>query len=320
MRKSKRKTRKKQHPRWLYPVLFGILTVLVAILIWPSDSQYDVNKDIQSDVPVYEDIQVAPSQVDEPKVIPAPMVTTRPTPSPTKTVEQRVYQYDVLKTHGIALVIDDVGYDLPALRRVLALRIPVAISIIPDTPHAKEAAEMAHKAGQVVMLHMPMEPENPHYRERMDDSFLRGDMSEDTMKKMLLHSLGKVPYVRGMNNHMGSFLTSMPEPMAWVMQFCRDHQLFFVDSKTSSKSVASDIAASFGLTWGSRRIFLDNSVKEDDIKQAWLSAERCAKRQGGCIVIGHPHPETLNFLEQQMSHVNPKMMRVVTDLLHVPQG
>jgi len=316
MRKSKRKTRKKQHPRWLYPVLFGILTVLVAILIWPSDSQYDVNKDIQSDVPVYEDIQVAPSQVDEPKVIPAPMVT----PSPTKTVEQRVYQYDVLKTHGIALVIDDVGYDLPALRRVLALRVPVAISIIPDTPHAKEAAEMAHKAGQVVMLHMPMEPENPHYRERMDDSFLRGDMSEDTMKKMLLHSLGKVPYVRGMNNHMGSFLTSMPEPMAWVMQFCRDHQLFFVDSKTSPKSVASDIAASFGLTWGSRRIFLDNSVKEDDIKQAWLSAERCAKRQGGCIVIGHPHPETLNFLEQQMTHVKPKMMRVVTDLLHVPQG
>jgi len=312
MRKSKRKTRKKQHPRWLYPVLFGILAVLIAVLVWPNDSQYDVNKDIQPDVPVYEDIQVAPPQVavHKPKTI----------ATPPHVVDKKAYQYDALKAHGIALVIDDVGYNLPALRRVLGWGIPVAIAIIPNAPYAKEAAEMAHKAGHVVMLHMPMEPANPHYRERMDDSFLRGDMSEDMVRIMLRHGLEKVPYAQGINNHMGSFLTSMPEPMAWVMQFCRDHQLFFVDSKTSSKSVASDVAASYGLTWGARRIFLDNSVKEDDIKQSWLSAERCAKRQGGCIVIGHPHPETLDFLERQVTHIKPKMMRIVNDLLHVPQS
>ncbi|MDQ6956049.1 MAG: divergent polysaccharide deacetylase family protein [Mariprofundaceae bacterium] len=281
-------------------------------MIWPNDSQYDVNKVTQSDVPVYEDIQVAPSQVDvhEPKAIAIP----------PQVIDKKIYQYNALKAHGIALVIDDVGYNLPALRRVLGWGIPVAIAIIPNAPYAKEAAEMAHKTGHVVMLHMPMEPANPHYRERMDDSFLRGDMSEGMVRTMLRHGLEKVPYAQGMNNHMGSFLTSMPEPMAWVMKFCQDYQLFFIDSKTSSKSVASDIAASSGLTWGSRRVFLDNSVKEDDIKQAWLSAERCAKRQGGCIVIGHPHPETLDFLERQMTHVKPKMMRVVTDLLHVPQG
>lgn len=311
MKKPRRKTKKKKAPRWLAPALFGVLAMLIAILIWPSDAQYDVKHDVKKQVhverhaPVYEDIKVAPAHVDvvEPKL-----------------VHKKVYQYDVLKQRGIALIIDDVGYDLPALKRILDLKLPIAISIIPDAPHAKEAAEMAHQAGAIVMLHMPMEPMNPHYRERMDDSFLRGDMSENTVQAMLLHGLKKVPYVQGVNNHMGSFLTSMSEPMAWVMQFCRDNHLFFVDSKTSAKSVAADIAASYGLTWGARRVFLDHSVKEDDIKKAWLSAQHCAKRQGGCIVIAHPHPETLDFLERKVSHIKPETMRAVVDLLHVPQG
>jgi len=309
MKKPRRKTRKKHLPRWLTPALFGVLAMLIAVLIWPSDSQYDV-KHIDLNEPVYEDIQVAPAHVD---VVESKLTTP-------KSIHKKTYQYDVLKQHGIALIIDDVGYNLPALKRILDLKLPIAISIIPDAPYAKEAAEMAHQAGAVVMLHMPMEPMNPHYRERMDDSFLRGDMSEDRVQEMLLHGLRKVPYVQGMNNHMGSFLTSMPEPMGWVMQFCRDNQLFFVDSKTSAKSVAADIAASYGLTWGARRVFLDHSVKEDDIKKAWLSAQRCAKRQGGCIVIAHPHPETLDFLERKVTHVKPEIMRAVVDLLHVPQG
>lgn len=307
---SKRKIQKKKHPRWLYPALLGVLGMLVVVLIWPNDSQYDASRIIEPSMPIYEDIRVVPQHVD----------ITKLEPVAPKIMGEKTYHYGALKGHGIALVIDDVGYDLPALRRILELGFPAAISIIPDAPYAKEAAEMAHKAGHVVMLHMPMEPANPHYRERMDDSFLRGDMTEEKMQSMLLDGLKKVPYAQGINNHMGSFLTSMPEQMAWVMQFCRDHQLFFIDSKTSSKSVASDVAARYGLVWGARRVFLDHSVKEDDMKQAWLSAENCAKRQGGCIVIGHPHAETLNFLEQKMTHVKPEMMRVVVDLLHVPQG
>jgi len=310
MSKSKRKTKKKQAPQWLYSALLGVLLTLLGVVIGTSYFQNNTYENIEADRPVYEDVRVLPAQVDvlEPELI---------IPQP---IEKKEYQYNALKQHGIALIIDDVGYNLPALQRVLDLGVPVAIAIIPDAPHAKEAAEMAHKAGHIVMLHMPMEPANPHYRERMDGSFLRGNMPEETMQSMLLKGLEKVPYVQGMNNHMGSFLTSLPEPMAWVMQFCRDNHLFFVDSKTSAKSVASDIAARYGLTWGSRRIFLDNSVKEDDIKQAWLSAEHCAKRQGGCIVIGHPHPETVNFLEHQMTHVKPELMRPVVDLLHSPQG
>jgi len=310
MRKSKRKVKNKKSPRWLYPILFGVLGGLLMVLIYSHHSQDEIAQNIEANMPVYEDIQATS----------IPAHALKPKQLPSHIIAKKIYHYNVLKQHGVALIIDDVGYNLPALQQILDLGIPVAISIIPDAPHAKEAAEMAHQAGHIVMLHMPMEPENPHYRARMDDSFLRGGMSEKMVRRMLLQGLEKVPYVQGINNHMGSFLTSMPEPMSWVMQFCKEQKLFFVDSKTSSKSVASDVAKNYGLVWGSRRIFLDNSVKKDDIRKSWLSAEHCAKRQGGCIVIGHPHPETLEFLTHQIAHVKPEMMRAVIDLLHVPKG
>ncbi|MDQ6955281.1 MAG: divergent polysaccharide deacetylase family protein [Mariprofundaceae bacterium] len=258
--------------------------------------------------PVYEDIT-------------SPLLhkgASKPAASAFVKTDQTVYQYDRLRQHGTALVIDDVGYDLPALRRILALGLPVAIAIIPDAPYAREAAEIAHRAGHMVMLHMPMEPANPHYRARMDGSFLRSDMSEETVTRMLRKGLEKVPYVQGINNHMGSFLTSMPEPMAWVMAFCKKNKLFFIDSKTIATSIVSDIAKSYGLRWAERRVFLDHSIKEADMNKAWARAEHYAKQQGGCIVIAHPHPETLNFLEKNASYLQRSMHRVV-DLLHVPR-
>jgi len=314
----KPRPRKKTSQVWLLSILLGVLAILAGTLIWSNHSQHNianhlepVSQPIPTTLPVYETPPVAPHQTKDVLKIAAPEPAT---------VEHTEYQYTTLKEHGIALVIDDVGYDLPALRRILSLKIPVAISIIPDSPHAKEAAEIAHHSGQMVMLHMPMEPANPHYRERMDDSFLRADMSEGQIKAMLKKGLAKVPYVQGINNHMGSFLTSMQKPMAWLMTFCRKNQLFFIDSKTSSKSVASDIAQQHGLDWGERRVFLDHSIKEEDMKQAWAQAERYAKQQGGCIIIAHPHPETLRFLEQHAAHLQTLMMRNVTDLLHTPHS
>lgn len=306
--RAKRSKGKKPLPRWLTPVLCGVLAVLLLLLVLPGYLQHEeAPPPVAQEVPVYEDIQLAPPHVDvqEKKLSPAQPEIKKP------------YQYESPRGQGIALIIDDVGYDLPALKRILDLHFPVAISILPDAPYAREAAEMAHKAGKVVMLHMPMEPANPHYRERMDASFLRGDMGEDTVRLMLQHGLEKVPYVQGINNHMGSFLTSMEEPMRWVMQFCQEHGLFFVDSKTSAKSVAADIAADYGLNWGARRVFLDHSVEEKDMKHAWLLAQHCAQRQGGCIVIAHPHAETVNFLEQYMPYERPEMMRSIVDVLHM---
>jgi len=226
--------------------------------------------------------------------------------------------YKVKAASGLSLIVDDMGYDVPALRRLLNLSIPITISILPNAPFAVKTANITHQAGQMVMLHLPMEPMGEHYRNRMDASFLRSGMDEATVRDMMLHDLARIPYVQGVNNHMGSRLTSMIEPMAWVMQVCREKSLFFVDSKTSSKSLAATVAKQYGLVWGSRAIFLDNSVEPAAMQKAWRHMQRCVKRQQRCIVIAHPHRQTLAFLERKLSVLQHWPMYPLQDLLHTP--
>ena len=306
--------RAKKRPHWLYAVLALVLAALVLVVLLPSD-----------------DRAPTPGQGQMVK-------STSPKPDPTQSTEKGAVDFafeevsedqnlqapkDVnVATHngypesGIALIIDDVGYDMKALKRLLALPFPMAISILPDAPGAAEAAMRAYESGNVVMLHLPMEPTTPKYRARMGPSFLRMDMDQSQVRQKFTQALEQVPYVTGVNNHMGSLLTTLEAPMQWVMDLCKEHALFFVDSKTAHASVAADVAAKAGIAWGARRIFLDHTVNAEDLKLAWGSALRCAQQKGSCIVIGHPHAETLDFLEHQVRSEDYRLIHPVTSMLH----
>jgi len=214
--------------------------------------------------------------------------------------------------HGIALILDDAGYDLSRVRRVLALPFPVAISVLPDAPHAREVAEMAHRQGHTVMLHVPMQfigqPDG------VDDGFLRTTMGRAEIKRRIEQALTRVPYVAGINNHMGSLLTSMAAPMRWVMEVCRRRGLFFVDSRTSKETVAAVQARQAGLRWAERRVFLDHDPARLDA--SWQLALRYLARDGYCVVIMHPHEATLAFLEHRLPVADRRHIVPLRNVLH----
>jgi len=217
---------------------------------------------------------------------------------------------------GIAIIMDDIGYDLKQVRRVLALPFPIALSILPDAPHAKKAAKLANSHGNIVMLHLPMEAMSQIEKGKIGNDFLRADMSRPEARQRMLSALELVPHVVGINNHMGSLLTSMVGPMRWVMEICRQQGLFFVDSRTSKETVAAGQARLAGIRWGERRVFLDHNPDMESLKSAWKLAKRYLARDGYCIVILHPHAETLDFLEHQISEFDKRQIVPVTDLLH----
>jgi len=165
------------------------------------------------------------------------------------------------------------------------------------------------------MLHLPMEPLVPKYQNRMTDTFLQAGMTESELRQTFLQDLASVPYVEGINNHMGSRLTQLKRPMSWVMQICREKGLFFVDSKTSSASVAEKLASSMGVAWASRRYFLDNQLDEQSMEQTWNLARACAAKGYRCIVIAHPHEETISFLEKHLTNDDMTHMLPVKYLL-----
>ncbi|MFQ5519367.1 MAG: divergent polysaccharide deacetylase family protein, partial [Mariprofundus sp.] len=223
-------------------------------------------------------------------------------------------ELQVQKTgRGFALIMDDVGYDVRALKRLLKLNVPLAVSVLPDAPFARQSARLANQAGQVVMLHLPMQPESSSHH--LTDSFLHADMNEQALRDTLLQNIRQVPFVEGVNNHMGSKLTQLSEPMRWVMQVCRENNLFFVDSRTSPNSVAAKAAKNSGLAWASRQIFLDHEMKTEAMLQAWQKTRACVQKGHRCIVIGHPRSKTITFLENHLSPEDAANMVSIKRLL-----
>jgi len=230
-----------------------------------------------------------------------------------KEVIQKPVSLAMESAYGIALVLDDVGYDLTAVERILALSVPVAISILPGSPFAQQAAALAKQSGQVVMLHLPMQPTDVSLR--MNDDFLQATMPEQVVRDTFLRHLDSIPYVEGVNNHMGSKLTQLDAHMNWVMQVCREKSLFFIDSRTSAKSVVAKVAEKAGVAWASRSIFLDHDMSLESMQKAWQRARTCAKKKLACIVIAHPRAKTVTFLENYLNKDDAANMVSVKDLL-----
>jgi len=235
-------------------------------------------------------------------------------PNPTSPSVNKETHNDT-KRHLLTLIIDDVGYNMQAMRRLIELPYNLVVSVLPDSPYAKQAAQMAYQHGIPVMLHMPMETTNPKYQSKMEKFYLHTAMSKSVFTQVFEDALAKVPHVVGVNNHMGSALTADAKSMRWLMQLCKKHNLFFVDSRTSSKSVAAEAAKQAGIAWNARDIFLDNSTKTEDLQHAWDSALSCTKRNDYCIMLAHPHPKTLDFLEAHAQDLDAQSFTPVQNIL-----
>ncbi|GFM87568.1 hypothetical protein PSCICO_29670 [Pseudomonas cichorii] len=193
----------------------------------------------------------------------------------------------------LSLIIDDLGQNPARDSRTLALPGPVTLAIMPDTPHATDFARQAHAAGKTVMLHMPMDPATGPYA-------WHPGLPLPELESRLSAALLKVPYAAGINNHMGSRMTSEPVAMAWLMEELQRRHMFFVDSRTSAKTVAAAAAQRIGLASVSRDVFLDDERTADAITRQLQIAIKLAHKQGSVVVIGHPYPVTLDVLEREL--------------------
>jgi len=80
--------------------------------------------------------------------------------------------------------------------------------------------------------------------------------------------------------------------MGMVMKSLKEKGLFFVDSFTSPRSVAYEVAKVQGLPAACRSVFLDNNKDKSEIQAQFEKAIDVAKRRGSAIAIGHVYLET----------------------------
>lgn len=195
----------------------------------------------------------------------------------------------------IAIILDDFGYSLTQDQAAIALPFALTCSVIPDAPNGPAMASRAHAAGKEVMLHIPMATVS---HRRLDPGGLHANVTEAQLDATLQSAISTIPEAVGVNNHMGSLLTSETQPMTWLMQELATAGLFFIDSRTTARSVAEDIARAQGVPTRGRDIFLDDEQNLGYINGQFNQLLAIARQHGSAIAIGHPYPATLAYLRQ----------------------
>jgi hypothetical protein len=197
-----------------------------------------------------------------------------------------------------AIVIDDIGNLREEGLRALELPGPLTYAVLPHTPHAATLARLAHALDKEVLVHLPMEATT---RRSLGPGALTSALEHAAFEQRVSEAFASVPHARGVSNHMGSKLTTMQRPMAWLMELIAARRgWLFLDSRTTADTVAEASARCAGVQTTSRDVFLDNEVDVAAIRAQLRELLATAQRDGTAVGIAHPYPETLWVLAQEL--------------------
>jgi hypothetical protein len=195
----------------------------------------------------------------------------------------------------IAIIIDDIGHSLPKARRFLDLAVPITFAILPRLSHSRDLAHHIHGEGHEIMLHQPMEPRDRGLSPGPGALYV-GDPGE-RIARLMEENISEIPFARGVNNHMGSRFTASRREVQQALEVLTETNLFFVDSLTSSHSIAYETARKLEVPAAFRHVFLDQDIREMEVLNSLKKLRLHALKHGRAIGIGHPHPETARGIE-----------------------
>lgn len=210
----------------------------------------------------------------------------------------------------IAILIDDFGDRWDSFAEAfLDLDAPLSVSIIPGLPYSERVFREAANRGKEILIHLPMQPKSGNYAKGpyLIHQSLTQNQVQSRMESVLRVMHGAV----GVNNHMGSLVTTDRRLMRHVLEAVKKQNLFFVDSRTVAESVAYEVAQELGIPCANRDVFLDNTRSEDAIAGEIQRLARLAEDRGGAIGIGHGNRLTLEALRKHIPRLKADGFRFV---------
>ena len=218
---------------------------------------------------------------------------------------------------SVAVLIDDMGYNLRIDNAFLKLEAPLSFSFLPDGPYTPTLARKASNIGKDVLIHLPLEPANG----KLDPGpgVLCLDMDFDPMLRILKKDLDAVPCAIGVNNHMGSRFTANKRAMEFILAEIKRRDLFFIDSRTTKDTVAYVTAKAMGIPAAERAVFLDHDPGKKSIREEMKRLVKLSIKRGCALAIGHPTPNTLEVLHEDLPRLSKRVRLVPVHRILVSQ-
>ncbi|MFC1734778.1 divergent polysaccharide deacetylase family protein [Candidatus Hydrogenedentota bacterium] len=267
----------------------------------PADAEHT---EVESSAP---EPEPAETPTPEPKnVEPAPQAT-EPTPVETFKYDPTVLPKDAPK---LAIIVDDLGNGMgKTFQRLLTLDIPLTGSILPKLKLSRRTAEALNDKGIEVMLHLPMESLSGPDK---SPGALTLNMTEEDISRVLVEDMMTVPFAKGINNHTGSAMTESRANMEVFIECLAELGMYFVDSRTSTKSVAYDVALDYGIMAGHNLHFVDSMYSQKSPREEFMVLLSRTKKNGRGIGVMHPKAGSVNALVELLPEFQRRGIRLVT--------
>ena len=186
---------------------------------------------------------------------------------------------------SLTFVFDDAGHNLDQLEYFLRLPFPCTIAVLPGLRYSSESARRIRKAGKQVILHQPMQSVDLHINP--GPGAVTPGLSAEQIKNIVRKNLEEIWPVAGMNNHEGSLMTADEAAMSAVLDVVAEKHIFFLDSRTTARSVVAKVAKEKNMAVWERAIFIDNDKSRAAMETQIKKGLSIARQKGSAIMIGH---------------------------------
>ncbi len=208
----------------------------------------------------------------------------------------------------VAIIVSGLGLSGAATEAAIQrLPGPVTLAFAPYAKGLPQWIALARAAGHEVLLDLPMEPVNFPANDPGPHTLLTS-LTADQNRERLHWLLGRVTGYVGVVNRMGSRFTTSATHVRPVLKELEKRGLLFVDSRSSLRSIAAQMAREVGLPRAVNNRFIDGEASRDAIDSRLNEIERIAKASGYAVGIGAPFPVTIDRLVRWAKSLESKKL------------
>lgn len=224
------------------------------------------------------------------KPAPAVVAVARPDKPEKPSPEKPSAKFNIPKAKNnakLVIVIDDAGLSAENCRKYAELPFPVTIAVLPRLRETKSCAKLIQQYGQEMILHQPMQSLNHNLDP--GPGKITVDMTTYEIAQTVKQNLDELgPYVKGLNNHEGSEVTSNVIKIGTVLDVCQERGIYFLDSRTTAATQAPQAALERDMTiFEKSGPYIDNEISRTAMLNQIYKSLDAANKNGSAIIIGH---------------------------------
>lgn len=285
---------------WLFGIIGFIAIIAFSMHYYLKDSKKNVETPLEFEERLIEHKDTKPIQLQSnyPNIDSKDLTDKQDSITHSKVLSNtQTNQYGHLNTNHkrpkVVIIIDDLA-NTRDIKRFESLQLKLTLSLFPKQFFSKNNPKIA-KTLQFYMIHLPLEAHN--FEQQNVPTLHIGDSLQtiESYISQIKHDFPKLSYI---NNHTGSLYTESMSDMQKLWQVLDKYGITFVDSLTTPKSVAKELAKRHNKVYLARNMFLDNDSNMQSISKQLDIALKIANKQGYVIAIGHPKDATYQILKQ----------------------